>query len=141
MQHINGLLALGGDTRNTVPLAGVTVAEAHLLRAIHGHESVFDVEPCRDESDVAPRAEIARLSEKYTARDEDGNVIVAKVFAGGAPSVPMEVADLDLPDESFRVTARVAAPKAKRKKAPAAEAGSAVEPISDGSTDADGMFE
>lgn len=141
MQFINGLLALGGDMRNTVPLVEMSVAEVHLLRAIHGHEAVHDVAPIDGERDVAPRAEIARLVEKYPAKDEDGRQIAEKVFAGGAASVPMEVADLDLPESSFRVTQRVAVPAPKRKRKPAAEAGSAVAPIDDGSTDADAVFE
>jgi hypothetical protein len=140
MQIITALLALGGDPRNTVPLDHITVAEAHLLRAIHGHEAVFDVQPVEGEIDVAPRAEIARLAEQYAARDEDGNSIVARVFAGGAASVPMEIADMDLPETAFRVTQRVSAPAPKRKRAPKAEPGSAVAAIDDGSSDADEVF-
>lgn len=140
MQTLNGLLALGGDPRNTVPLMGVTVAEAHVLRAIHGHEALLDVQPLEAEAEVSPRAEIGRLVEKYAARDEDGNRISAKVFAGGPPSVPMEIADLDLPDTAFRVVQRVAVPAPRRKKAPAAAPGSAVRAIDDGAGNADEVF-
>ena len=139
MQYINGLLALGSDPRNTVPLMGVSVAEVHVLRAIHGHEAVFDVQPIDAEKDVAPRGEIQRLVEKYPARNEDGDHIASKVFAGGAASVPLELADLDLPDNAYRVVERVAVPAPKRKRKPAAEPASAVEPIDDGNS-ADAVF-
>ena len=134
MQYIDGLLALGGDLRNTVPLTHVSVAEAHLLRAIHGPDSVLDVQPA-GEGEVAPRAEIVRLIEKYPATDEDGQHIAARVFAGGAPSLPMEIADLDLPEAAFRVVQRVAPPAPKRKRAPAAEPGSAVVPVGEDAPD------
>jgi hypothetical protein len=139
MQLVNCLIALGGDPRNTVPKHGITVAEAHLLRAIHGHEALLDVQPLDDESDVQPRAEIVRLSEIYFARDEDGNNLVGKVFAGGAASVPMEVADLDLPETAYRVVQRVTAPAPKRKRVKA-EPASAVKPVDDGSDDVDEVF-
>jgi hypothetical protein len=109
MQLLDGLLALGGDPRNTVPLMRVTVAEAHLLRAIHGPESVHDVLPLDIEASIKPRDEIERLSEKYPAKDEDGRFIVGVVYAGGAPSVPRTIVDLDLPEACFRVVSRVTA--------------------------------
>lgn len=109
MQLLDGLLALGGDLRNTVPLSRITVAEAHVLRAIHGLEAVHDVLPLDVVADISPRAEIERLTEKYTARDEDNRQIAALLFAGGPMSVPSSITDLELPDSAFRVTARVAA--------------------------------
>jgi hypothetical protein len=131
MQLVNCLIALGGDPRNTVPKYAITVAEAHILRAIHGHEALLD---------VSPRAEIGRLAEIYFARDEDGNNLVSKVFAGGAASVPMEIADLDLPDTAYRVVQRVTAPAPKRKREKVVP-GSAVKPVADGgSDDADEVF-
>jgi hypothetical protein len=139
MQLVNCLVALGGDPRNTVPKYGITVAEAHVLRAIHGHESLLDVQPLDEESDVSPRAEITHLAETYFARDEDGANIVSKVFAGGVASVPMEIADLDLPETSYRVVERVAPPAPKRKRAKV-EPASAVKPVDDGNDDVDDAF-
>jgi hypothetical protein len=52
----------------------------------------------------------------------------------------MEVADLDLPETAYRVVQRVAAPAPKRKRAPKAEPGSAVNPIDDGNDDTDEVF-
>jgi hypothetical protein len=109
MQLLDGLLALGGDPRNTVPLMRITAAEAHLLRAIHGPESVFDVLPIEEVDGISPRAEIERLTEKYVAKNEDGQPIAGVVFAGGPMSVPRTVVDLDLPDTAFRVTSRITA--------------------------------
>lgn len=109
MQLLDGLLALGGDMRNTVPLSRITVAEAHLLRAIHGAEAVHDVLPLDEVASIKPRDEIDRLTEKYTARDEDNRPVVGVVFAGGPASVPTSVTDLDLPDTCFRVVSRVVA--------------------------------
>lgn len=140
MQYIDGLLALGGDLRNTVPLSAVSVAEVHLLRAIHGPDSVHDVQPLPGVNEVQPRGEIARLIEKYPATDEDGLQVARRVFAGGAPSVPVEIADLDLPEAAFRVVQRVAAPAPKRKRAPAAEPGSAVVPVGEDAAEADEVF-
>ena len=109
MQLLDGLLALGGDLRNTIPLSHITVAEAHLLRAIHGAEAVHDVLPLDETVDVKPRDEIERLAEKYLAKDEDGRQIVRVVYAGGPASVPLSVTDLDLPESLFRVVSRVVA--------------------------------
>jgi hypothetical protein len=109
MQLLDGLLALGGDLRNTVPLSRITTAEAHLLRAIHGQEAVHDVLPLDMQDHIKPREEIERLAEKYAAKDEDGRQLVAVVYAGGPMSVPLAVTDLDLPDTCFRVTSRVTA--------------------------------
>lgn len=119
MQLLDGLLALGGDTRNTVPLSRITTAEAQVLRAIHGPEAVHDVQPLDEVADLKPRDEIERLAEKYPAKDEDGRQVVRVVYAGGPASVPLTVADLDLSDTSFRVISRVTAapPSADAAKA------------------------
>lgn len=109
MQLLNCLLALGGDQRNTVPKVRITTAEAHVLRAIHGDDSVHDVEPLDEEVDIKPREEISRLAEKYVGKDEDGRPIVGVVFAGGGAGMPMTVADLDLPEAAFKVVSRVTA--------------------------------
>jgi hypothetical protein len=109
MQLLDGLLALGGDTRNTVPLSRVTAAEVQVLRAIHGPEAVHDVLPLDATVDLKPRDEIERLAEKYSAKDEDGKQIVRVVYAGGPLAVPLAVTDLDLPETCFRVVSRVTA--------------------------------
>lgn len=130
MQTLNCLVALGGDTRNTVPKTGITVAEAHLLRAIHGADALLDVEPLDDEAEARPKEEIARLAERYQAKDEDGRLVASVVFAGGAPSVPETIAELDLPETAFKVVSRVtAAPKKSRgrKAKDDAETGSALD--------------
>lgn len=111
MQTLDCLVALGGDTRNTVPRTGITTAEAHLLRAIHGSDALLNVQPL-GKVKVRPKDEIERLTEKYPAKNEDGRLIANIVFSGGAPAVPLTVADLDLPETAFRVVSRVtAAPK------------------------------
>ena len=44
MRLYNCLLALAGDTGNTVPKANITAAEIALLQAIHGSDAVTDID-------------------------------------------------------------------------------------------------
>jgi hypothetical protein len=109
MQRIDCLVALGSDNRNTVPKMGITVAEAHALRAIHGAEALLDVQPLEGDEPVSLRGEITRLREKYQGKDEDGRPIIEALFAGGGSSVPETVDDLQLPEQCFRTLTRVTA--------------------------------
>ena len=133
MQTANIMLAIGGDRGNTVPKYAISVAEIALLRAIHGEDAVFDVEPLEtpamDEGVVASnRAELNRLRRVYDAKDADGNRVVDQVYPGAAARVFETLDEIDLPDDYFKPTERTApikaaAPAAKsRAKAKAAEA-------------------
>lgn len=133
MQTANIMLAIGGDRGNTVPKYAISVAEIALLRAIHGEDAVFDVEPLEapamDEGmAVSNRAELNRLRRVYDAKDADGNRIVDQVYPGAAARVFETLDEIDLPEDYFKPTERTApikaaAPAAKpRAKAKAAEA-------------------
>jgi hypothetical protein len=114
MQTANVMVALGGDTGNTVPRAGVTAAEIAVLRSIHGDEAVFDIEPTgsitRDN-----REERRRLLETYPARDGENKLIVEQLFPGAAARVFEAIDELGLPEEFFKATGRVAAEPAPKK--------------------------
>ena len=113
MQIINALLRLGGDQRNTVPKPRITVAEAHILRAIHGEDAICDVEPLDEEMDITPRREVERLSEVYVGRDGDGRPIIVSAFSAG---IPTTIDDLALDESLFAVVERVKPVKSTGKK-------------------------
>lgn len=139
MELANCLVALGGDRDNTVPKYDVTPAEVAVLCAIHGADAVFDIEPLEKEITVNPREEVARLAGLYTAKDDEGVLVVAKVYPGVTPVLHQTFADLGLPDEFYKATERQK-PKAapRRAKAPAPKP----EPIAQSVTnDADSLFD
>lgn len=117
MQTANIMLAIGGDRGNTVPKYAISVAEIALLRAIHGEDAVFDVEPLEtpamDEGVVVSnRAELNRLRRVYDAKDADGNRVVDQVYPGAAARVFETLDEIDMPDEYFKPTERTAPIKA-----------------------------
>lgn len=116
MQTANILLALAGDSGNTVPKYGVTPAEIAVLRLIHGEEAVFDVEPAED-VDRGNREELSRLRLTYgRARVEDGSgdrkSAVEILFPGAAARVFQSLAELDIPEDFYKAEKR-AKPKAE----------------------------
>lgn len=120
------LLAVGGDSGNTVPKLFVTAAEIAVLRAIHGEASVTDVEPC-GERDITGRAELQRLRGIYgRARDSDDNSIVETLFPGAAARVFETLDELELDESFYKAERRVKPapvaeePKKARRKAAAA---------------------
>lgn len=129
MELANVMVALGGDTGNTVPKSNVTPAEVAVLIAIHGEDAVFDIRILKEKTDVKPRDMVARLREMYPAKDEDGNPIIDQVYPGRTPLVHKSFEDLDLPEEHYVATDR-AAPKAKTQR----KSGSRVKPPADAST-------
>jgi hypothetical protein len=118
MQLANALLALGGDRGNSVPKYRVTAPEIAVMMAIHGVDAVYDITPLDEEVTREPRAEKARLFERYPARDDDGKPYVEVVYPGGDPAMHQDIVDLGLPEELFAVTARVTAKPKAPKKAP-----------------------
>jgi hypothetical protein len=133
MKLANCMVALGGDMGNTVLKYGTTAAEIAVLRAIHGDDAVFDVEPTAADAlneDGRPRTnrqELARLKLVY-ARDPNGQParIIAGMFPGAAARVHEGFDELELPEEFFKASGRVQtkaddagaepAPKAKKAK-------------------------
>lgn len=116
MQLVNCMVALGGDIRNTVPKSGITVAEAAVLRAIHGPGGVFDVEVVGEET-RNNRQELARLKKDYArARDENGISHVEAIYPGAAARVFERVDELDLSDEQMKAVARAPRGTVKREE-------------------------
>lgn len=108
MQTANILLSLGGHHGNTVPKFGVTAAEIAVLRAIHGDESVKDIEPGQVIK-TSHRGERERLLGIYgAAKTESGAPIVASMFPGVAARVHETLEELDLPAEFFKAIGHMA---------------------------------
>lgn len=120
MQTANVIVALGGDSGNTVPKTAVTAAEIVVLRAIHGDEAVFDIEPASD-IDRPNREERQRLVETYRARDHENRLIIDSLFPGAGARVPETLDELDLPEDFFKATSRAVAPPAPKKAKKAAK--------------------
>ena len=148
MQTANILLAIGGDRGNTVPKSRVSAAEIALLRAIHGDEAVFDIEPLDlpavdEEGEVLTnRDELQRLKRVYQAAKIDGKLVVELLYPGAAARVFETLDELGLPEEYFKPVAHAKtiqeAPKAKAKaKSKAAEPA----PAADDGLDDDGIGE
>ncbi|CDZ55099.1 hypothetical protein [Neorhizobium galegae] len=119
MQIANIMLALGGDSGNTVPKYGVTAAEVAVLRLIHGDEAVTSIEPTGEDK-RGHRQEIGRLTELYGRLQPNGRrsaPAVDALFPGAAARVFETFEELDLPEEFYKTETRVKA--APREKAPA----------------------
>lgn len=110
MQTATVLLSLGGDHGNQVMKHGVTAAEIAVLRAIHGDESVKDVEPGQDVTRTH-RAERERLLGIYgAAKIPDTKVpIVESLFPGVAARVFERLDELDIPESFFKATGHLKA--------------------------------
>ncbi|SEG64946.1 hypothetical protein [Bosea lathyri] len=110
MQTANIMLALGGDVGNTIPKYGVTAAEVALLRAVHGDEAVFDVEPT-GEIERSNRAELGRLNLEYAGSRLVGTDTraVSALFPGAAARVYESFDELELDESFFKAKTRVTA--------------------------------
>lgn len=109
MDTANVLVALGGDRGNVVPKAGVTPGEILALQAIHGPDSVFDVEPA-GKVDRNNAEELGRLRTLYGGeRGDDGRSKIADLFPGAGARVPTTIKSIDLPAESFKPKTRATA--------------------------------
>ena len=110
------MLAIGGGRDNTIPKYGVTAAEIAVLRAIHGEDAVFDVDPSADDAQNdygrprTNREELIRLKSIYgKAADGNGGAIVEGLYPGAAARVFEDFEELGLPDDYFKSLGRVAA--------------------------------
>lgn len=112
MKLANIMLAIGGGRDNTLPKYNVTAGEIAVLRAIHGEDAVFDVEPLAGvaEEDGRPRTnrqELARLRGIYGgAKDGNGVPFVESLYPGAAARVFEGFDELDLPEEFFKPVSR-----------------------------------
>ncbi len=125
MEKGNALVALGGDSGNTVPKYDVTPAEVAVLRVIHGDDAVFDIEKT-GKIDRTNRQELSRLTEVYGQRQPNGNSAapaVSALFPGAAARVFESFDELELDESLF---------KPARRDTPKAEAKATQEPAQDG---------
>ena len=106
----------------------VTPAEIAILQAIHGDQSVTEIEPLDDDVDRNNREELARLREIYArARVADGNgsstLVMDALFPGALAKLPENFDDIDIPENAWKATERATARRAtkstKGKKADA----------------------
>lgn len=148
MQTANILLAIGGDKGNTVPKYRVSAAEIALLRAIHGDEAVFDVEPLDlpavdEEGEVLTnRDELQRLKRAYQAAKIDGKLVAEMLYPGAAARVFETLGELGLPEEYFKPVAHAKAIKeAPRDKSKAKGKAAEPTPTADDGLDEDGIGE
>lgn len=116
MKQANIMLAIGGGRDNTIQKYGVTAGEIAVLRAIHGEDAVFDIEPTDTDatddngSPRKNRQELARLKALYgKASDGNGAPIVEGLYPGAAARVFEGFDELDLPEDYFKATGRVKA--------------------------------
>lgn len=115
MQVANCLLSLGGDHGNQVMKHGVTAAEVAVLRAIHGDDSVQEIEPS-GQVKRSHREERERLLSTYgSAKGEDEKPIVAGMFPGVAARLFEHLDEIGLPDSYFKATGRLSADSASRQ--------------------------
>ncbi|AUQ95951.1 hypothetical protein PhaeoP66_03209 [Phaeobacter inhibens] len=102
MEKANIWLALNEDMANMVPKSGVTPAEVALLTAIHGENSVRDIDILDEDADIAGRQLLQNLSFRYGgAVDSDNTPIIRKVFPTSTSPVPQTFGELGLSDEQF----------------------------------------
>ena len=114
MKLANIMLAIGGGRDNTIPKYDVTAGEIAVLRAIHGEDAVFDVEPSNQDAlnenggVRTNRQELGRLKAAYgKASDGNGAPIVEQLYPGAAARVFEDFDELDLPEDYFKATGRV----------------------------------
>lgn len=135
MKLLNIMLAVGGGRDHSFPKEGVTAAEIAVLRAIHGEDAVFDVEPTNIDAPGengglrSNREERERLRLTYgAATDGEGRSIVGQMFPGAAARVFEDVEELGLPEEFFKALTRAKAEPAPAPKRGKAKAEPAPEP-------------
>jgi hypothetical protein len=104
MQLANALLALSGDTGNTVPKYNITPSEVAVLQFIHGSDAVTNIEILDREITVASRDERDRLSETYGAYEGDRfrSRAVEALFPGAAARVFQTFDEMGLDESLFK---------------------------------------
>lgn len=120
MDYVNLQVAIGGDHGNTVPKFAVPVSELPVLLAIHGEDSLFDLEVVdapEDQEELASAEELKRLHQIYGAvSDGEGVSILRQVYPGVGAKIVEELEALSLPEGVFKVLTR-ATPKAAKEAA------------------------
>lgn len=120
MDYVNLQVAIGGDHGNTVPKFAVPVSELPVLLAVHGEDSLFDlevVEAPEDQEELSSAEELKRLHQIYGAvTDGEGVSILRQVYPGVGAKIVEELDALALPEGVFKVLTR-ATPKATKEAA------------------------
>ncbi len=101
MELLNCLVAIGGDHGNTVSRDAVSVPECEVLRRIHGHDSIKDIEVVGNE-DRENDYERETLELRYGAKQ------VSSVF-GPYGDLPQSLASLKIPDVQMKLVPAAAA--------------------------------
>lgn len=111
MQTASVLVALAGDTGNTVQKWGVTPSEVAVLQLVHGSDAVTDIH-VREDVQRTNRAERERLAAFYGQPQPDGgfkSIAVDSLFPGAAARLFERFDELEI-DEQFFVTPPASAP-------------------------------
>ncbi len=97
------LVALGGDSDNTVPRDNATAAEVAVLQTIHGLEAITDVVVSGSVPHGA-RAEMVRLREvfKNTKTSDGKQLLVDSLFPGANPRLFETFAELQLVPQQYK---------------------------------------
>lgn len=140
MQTADVMVAVGGGRDNTVPKYGVTAAEIAVLRALHGPDAVFDIEPT-EEVERTNREELGRLRQEYGgAKDGDGQRVVDLLYPGAAARVFESFDELEIPEDFYKAEKRVSSKSTTKKssakksstKASAADEDDGISDMNDG---------
>jgi hypothetical protein len=115
MQKATILLSLGGDSGNQVQKYDVTPSEVAVLRAIHGDQSVSDIEPTGEAKSLdnpgkarTDREDLARLRQEYgAAKDVNNTSIFETLFPGVGARGISSFSDLGLDKSLYKAKERV----------------------------------
>lgn len=110
MQTANCFVHIAGDSGTTVPKYQITVSEIAVLRAIHGQDSITEIEPSDNvDPPRTDRQEIARLLAIYGRIGPDGkdSSAVSDLFPGAAARVYQTLDELDIHEDFYKAERRV----------------------------------
>ena len=122
MQTASVSVALAGDRGNSVRKYDVTPAEVSVLRAVHGDDAIFDIEPGAD-IERGNREELERIMQIYGGSRVLGTDTraVPTLYPGIGAQVPLAFDDLGLADEFYQPKTRANSKPAKRASKPDVE--------------------
>lgn len=101
MQLLNCQVAIGGDLNNKGVICGVTPPEIQTLRMIHGPGSISDVVVVgkMHQREYSHEDIYLQIKNKYPRHAH----IVQEYWRDNGARFPVDVRQLDLPDEAFRM--------------------------------------
>jgi hypothetical protein len=101
MQLLNCQVALAGDLNNKGVKVGITPAEIHVLRVIHGFGSISDVEVTGKlrQGEYSHEELYAEIKRKYPIYEGE----IQAYWRDNGAKFPIDVRDLDLPEGAFRM--------------------------------------